>query len=458
MKNHHATVVGLEVALACILLLLSADFVHAQQLSQIDKIRLGKAIISTYPKDTAVIEVNLNKHKYVNSMVGFVHAMDAHRPLSSKIEPLKPKIWRSGTLTSQIYKRTKSFNARQILVLSDLWGYPGKDSKGERWNPPYQNYSEWEKFVEKIAIRAKNQPVIFEIWNEPDGSNFWRGTKSQLLETNVRASKVLEKILGSNVEIAGPSLERYNYNAIIEYVDYFKRAGARLTCLTWHEFRSDILLPKMSEDICRIGEAVIKPNEKIGLKEIIIGEYDSEQSQFRPGSLLAYLYYFEKGGCSGAAKACWNEPDGVNNCWNCSLDGLLNAQGETRIVWWLYKLYSESIVDRVDAESNDPRVIAFASHNYQTQILVGYCGAKEICPQSKKITVKINGLRVKPGESVSFNVKLLERDNLKACRELSTVYTGKTNWQGEVCILELPALRLFDAFAISLASSSKQKN
>ena len=51
------------------------------------------------------------------------------------IKPLSPAAWR-GNLRSAPYDRATRWGARYVIVVSDLWGYPGANWYGRR--PPWE--------------------------------------------------------------------------------------------------------------------------------------------------------------------------------------------------------------------------------------------------------------------------------------------------------------------------------
>lgn len=83
------------------------------------------------PAPGAVVTADFSHPRRVRSVVGLLHGMDAARPPARLIRPLAPLTWR-GNLFSAPYGRATGFGARYIIVLSDLWGYPGANWYGGR--------------------------------------------------------------------------------------------------------------------------------------------------------------------------------------------------------------------------------------------------------------------------------------------------------------------------------------
>ena len=73
---------------------------------------------------TAQATVDFARPVATHSLVGFLHGLDDLQPADRLVVPLQPTLWR-GSLDSAPYARAVGFGARYMLVVSDLWGYPG---------------------------------------------------------------------------------------------------------------------------------------------------------------------------------------------------------------------------------------------------------------------------------------------------------------------------------------------
>jgi len=317
-----------------------------------------------------------NRRSEARSMIGFIHGMDATLPPHDLIAPLQPKLWRAGTLANEIYHRASGFGARFVVVCSDLWGYDEETA-------PYNQYSSYEERMRQIATQSGSSPIIFDIWNEPDGAEFWHGTPEQFLETFRRAHNAIRSVRPDAV-IAGPSMAFYDKEAIGVFLDYALQNDLRVDVLTWHDFRAGAGVPLIEASLLEARrEFVDNPRFKaVGLREIHINETVNESIQFKPASVLAVLASLERGRADAAARACWNESNGQNNCWNQTLEGLLTPDTRTpRAIWWAYKAYSEGVERRVEASSSNPWTFVLASGSGQegiaaerAQIIVGAYG------------------------------------------------------------------------------------
>jgi hypothetical protein len=88
--------------------------------------------LSIYAQKSADINVDFTLRKnQTKSVSGFLHAMDAALPSDNLIAPLKPKLWRAGTLATEIYPRAVNFGARFTVILSDIWGYDVNNARAD---------------------------------------------------------------------------------------------------------------------------------------------------------------------------------------------------------------------------------------------------------------------------------------------------------------------------------------
>lgn len=293
------------------------------------------------------------------SMTGFLHGFDADSPADSLVEPLRPALWRAGALAVAPGGRGRAerLGMRPVLLLSDLWGYHfGTHPE------PHTDWAAWEAFVRQVARNTRGQGYIYDVWNEPDIPIFWAGTEAQFFETFRRAERVLRQELGSEAVLAGPSYANWDPARFTAFMDRARASGTRIEVLTWHEFHLDPTLPLIEEHLQWVRDRFMGGRyAAVGVRELQIQEVGTQRAQFLPGTALAALYYIEAGAADGAARACWAEPDGVENCWNSSLNGLLTANDEPRAVWWAYRAYASTLAARIPSSSNAGELVSFAT-------------------------------------------------------------------------------------------------
>jgi hypothetical protein len=67
------------------------------------------------------------------------------------------------------------------------------NSAGSDTKPP-DNLQDWDDFVRAVATRSAGRIKVWEIWNEPNASNFWTGTTSQLVTMAQRAYNIIKSV------------------------------------------------------------------------------------------------------------------------------------------------------------------------------------------------------------------------------------------------------------------------
>ncbi len=135
--------------------------------------------------------------------MGFTHGMNQGTPPDDRILPLAPSLWR-GKFRDVPYGRALRMGGRYTFVLSDRFGYPGDGAPA-----PYENWKRWRKVVRTAAKNNRQREIVWDVWNEPDGQHFWRGTPEQFYETYRVAYEELRAVLGSGVTVTGPSTSTY---------------------------------------------------------------------------------------------------------------------------------------------------------------------------------------------------------------------------------------------------------
>lgn len=326
------------------------------------------------------ITVNcLAKSTKPKSMAGFLLSVNSAQPADKYISPLQPAYWRISSRNRNVLKRVELFGAKPIFIVSDLFKYPGVDKA--KWRTPLAAMSRWKDTVKSIALQynSMSRKPVYDIWNEPNGKFFWDDTKESFFETFKSGYDQIRSMPGGPTsQIAGPSVSKFDMQFIEAFLDYCLVNNIKLDVLSWHEFRTGDDIATVKKDIL-LAKSRFVNNPKyapLSIKSIQVNEVIGQQDQFSPGSILAYLYFLEKGGADAACKACWPESNGKSNCFNNSLDGLLTSDNlSPRAAWWAYKYYNLSLTNRVSSVSSNNNVVSFA--NYQSsklQLLVAYFG------------------------------------------------------------------------------------
>ncbi len=328
------------------------------------------------------------------NMSGFLNGIGQNAPADDLVLPLKPAWWRLSANDQKGVQRARQWGAQIQLSVSDAYGYPLNHWRGH--GAPWENnWKRWEAHVRQLANEYRGQPVYWDIWNEPDTqkwneTTFWNGSPQQFFETYKRAYTILREELGPDAIIGGPSYANYNQGDLEAFLSYCHENQLQVNFLSWHELmRVDFAVPDIAEHLAYIRKlASTYPDLRI--QKIMINETVGPKTTYFPGDVLAVLHTLERGGADGANRACWNDSKKRNNCFNQSLDGLIDPETQLpRSAWWAYKTYADSMASRVKVSSTHPNVVGMASQQ-PAQILVGYFGKEPA--SSTMFTVRLTHL------------------------------------------------------------------
>jgi hypothetical protein len=343
--------------------------------------------------DQGVVTVDFAHAEHPRSTVGLLHGMDEREPPDGLIAPLSPRSWR-GDLESAPYDRASRLGARYILVLSDLWGYPGANWYGR--GAPWGDFGRWADFVRGVARANRGRTLVWDVWNEPDRPYFWNGTEAQFHETYRVAYEAIRQELGADAVISGPSVSGFRWPWLVGLLEYCRQADCEVNALSWHELAGGAALRAIPDHLRRARRALVRNPAfvALGLRELHVNEFVGPGDALYPAEQLAYLAFLERGRADAAARACWSDPSGADNCLRHTLDGLLDSRTRRpRGDWWTTAWYARGVASRVAANSTNPAVVAVAAARSPTprhaEILLGEFG--EPAPPSA-LRVVLRGL------------------------------------------------------------------
>jgi len=351
------------------------------------------------PAPVPNVTVNFARPLHARSVIGLLHGVNDTRPPDRLIAPLAPQAWR-GDLSSAPYDRVTKLGARYVVVVSDLWGYPGANWYGRR--PPWEDLDAWGSFVRELARSTRGETMVWDIWNEPDQPYFWNGTRAQLYATYSAAYVALRSELGPRAVIAGPSVSMFRWGWLVGLLEYCRQADCEVNALSWHELPGETSsLATISDHLRRArGWLVRNPAYAVlGLRALHVNETVGGGDGLYPGEQLAYLAELEDGRADLATRACWREPSGLDECGAPTLDGLLEAKTlRRRGSWWVTAWYARQVRSRVWSRSAAPTVEVLAARRApkkgRAEVLLGafdpHTGA---APTPATVRVVLRGLR-----------------------------------------------------------------
>jgi hypothetical protein len=365
----------------------------------------------------ATITVNFARPRTQVSMSGFLNGQLQQRAVpSSLIAPLDPGLWRGSSSSdpgddAKLHAMFPSMT--YVDVLSDDYGYPDQGT----WNAggslqapfglaPYAGgAAAWSaRVTASVAALCAHSEVVYEEWNEPDVSGlgaFFYGTEAQADATQAAAYAATIKTCPGSLSGA-PATVLYDKTFIVDYLQYCLANGCQVNFISFHD-DNDGNIPQVAVDLQDARASLLQSSTYAALH--IAKIYDDESvgptANRNPGDVVAYLYYLEAGGADGAAKACWTSPAGASECFDGSVDGIIDPGTEQpRAVWWSYKYYADGVASRVASSTVDPGIVAVASSASATggsaQVLVGAIDVNGRAPSTGTPTIALQGLTAVP--------------------------------------------------------------
>ena len=172
----------------------------------------------------------------------------------------------------------------------------------------------------------------------------------------------------------------------------------------------------------------------------LVAEYVNENQQYDASFHLATFDVLERGGSDGGCHACWPETDGSEevNCWNQSIDGLLDSDGNTRAAWWATKSYAEMETRRSLVTSTDEGVFGLSgkigANTYR--FIVGY--TSEGSNDSKEVSVRVENINsltnVSNGNLLTVEVYKIPNTGSQPLSELDYIGQYEITAQGEMML------------------------
>ncbi|WP_428938108.1 GH39 family glycosyl hydrolase [Fontivita pretiosa] len=125
-------------------------------------------------------------------------------------------------------------NARGLKIYASLGYTPAWASASGNANSPPANLQDWYDYVYACVSRYKGSIKHWEIWNEPNLSQFWAGTRAQyieLLKVGADAAHAADPdcmVLGPELSSAGP--------ASTWMTEVLTQAGNKIDIISFHQY------------------------------------------------------------------------------------------------------------------------------------------------------------------------------------------------------------------------------
>jgi hypothetical protein len=106
-----------------------------------------------------------------------------------------------GRLQSSLsnYRTARKYGAKVLLLPHDVWGTDSSNSTTS-WPGDGGDWSDYDRFVRQLMVDMKRnnalEGLIWEIWNEPDITVFWKRSMEQWVQLYTRTHKIIRCVWG----------------------------------------------------------------------------------------------------------------------------------------------------------------------------------------------------------------------------------------------------------------------
>ena len=285
--------------------------------------------------------------------MGFLCGVWEHDPGNVDLDPLgitfaRGDAWGPCPLR---YDRLKPLGTATFdRILSDDWNLDFHDASGATYGSPWPgdggNWSKWESWVkgQVSGFGAGPGAINWEIWNEPDGGNFWAVGWTRYKEAWKHAVQAIRSV-DKNAHILGPSLSGFHQAQMQDFLDYAHMNNVLPDIISWHELgrNSPPNIQAHVETLEKMSLPIYGKHVPVHINEYVDNDNTKDAHQYSPGQTLWFIANLERAQVEHAGHSCWNEVGGGNNCTSGTLSGLLTHDGkrERRSTWYAYERYAK---------------------------------------------------------------------------------------------------------------------
>ncbi|WP_307020606.1 RICIN domain-containing protein [Streptomyces canus] len=279
------------------------------------------------------------------------------------------------------YKRTVALGGTFVLLPHDLWGADGFTSQG--WPGDNGDWTQFDAFVTQLIsdVRANNMTVQWDLWNEPDGSNFWAPSQAQYLQMWSRFYARVRSAFPNQL-IVGPSMAGTPSSSNTwwtTYLNHVKANNVAPDIYSWHDLPGDPVtdVGRADSTLAAAGLTNTRPYQ--------VNEYGAPSEQ-NPGRGGWYISRLERAGVDGL-RANWASGSGLHD----NAAKLLTKTGSQYLPlgeWFLYRYYGSQTgnIVNVTAGTNTDGLATKDNSARNAKILLGSNG------NTGTVTVNLNRL------------------------------------------------------------------
>ncbi|MGW2830901.1 RICIN domain-containing protein [Streptomyces sp. NPDC001286] len=231
------------------------------------------------------------------------------------------------------YKRTVALGGTFVLLPHDLWGADG--TTDQAFPGDNGDWTQFDAFLDQLIgdVKANNMTVQWDLWNEPDGSGFWKPSQAQYLQmwsrfhARVRAAFPGQLIVGPS--IAGQPTSSNTWWTT--YLNYVKANKVAPDIYSWHDEPGDPVsgVTNANSTLSAAGLTNTRPYQ--------INEYATLSMQ-SPGGGAWFIGRLERAGADGL-RGNWASGTGLHD----NEANLLTKNGAGQYLplgeWFMYRYY-----------------------------------------------------------------------------------------------------------------------
>ncbi|KAH8882101.1 glycoside hydrolase family 39 protein [Thozetella sp. PMI_491] len=135
--------------------------------------------------------------------------------------------------TKANYQTTRAYGGNFIILPHDIWGTDNSNASTV-WPGTNGDWTDYDKFLTQLKndLVANNMlaGLVWDIWNEPDLTVFWKGTQQQWISLYIRTHQNLRADTRfSGVKISGPTLASQPVNTNTWWTNWLSQIAAANT-------------------------------------------------------------------------------------------------------------------------------------------------------------------------------------------------------------------------------------
>ncbi|SPO29088.1 uncharacterized protein UTRI_06037 [Ustilago trichophora] len=221
--------------------------------------------------------------------------------------------------TLQNYQYATARGAKFVLLPHDLWGADAATASTNVYPCDNNDCSQYGVFLEMLISDLKSNNMLpglhIDLWNEPDGYNFWPRSQDQYLQAYAYAYNKYRAAFGDNVPLQGPTAAEPANAASTwwqNWAQYVRANNVVPDIYAYHQL-SGRGSPNCGNDPVESNAQLQQIKKTYGLPDrpVQINEYAGSDEQ-TPAYTAWFIGRFERTGITGL-RANWGSGKGLHD-------------------------------------------------------------------------------------------------------------------------------------------------